>query len=189
MIFHFCLFSSNSVLLQCNSDLNKLSIFSSEHLIAKRSIDSANVNNADDNKSKQLTENVQQPKIEKIMPSDDTKIPNVVDNSENSAAIIPLVDKVDKNDKNVPPPQQQPLPHEIESKKNLQESSSNELSKIDNLDSLAAVDQQSAITTTTNPYQCLTNSFEMKRLGNVHDGSLEFNFKVKKLISFFCSLD
>lgn len=178
----------HSVLLQCNSDLNKLSIFSSEHLIAKRSIDSANVNNADD-KSKQFTENVQQPKIEKIMPSDDTKIPKVVDNSENSAAIIPLVDKND--DKNVPPPQQQqPLPHEIESKKNLQESSSNELSKIDNLDSLAAVDQQqSAITaTTTNPYQCLTNSFEMKRLGNVHDGSLEFNFKVKKLI-FVLSID
>ncbi|XP_027198443.2 protein GPR107 [Dermatophagoides pteronyssinus] len=173
---------NNSVLLQCNSDLNKLSIFSSEHLIAKRSIDSANVNNADD-KSKQLTENVQQPKIEKIMPSDDTKIPKVVDNSENSAPIIPLVDKND--DKNVPPQQQQPLPHEIESKKNLQESSSNEFSKIDNFDSLAAVDQQqpSITATTSNPYQCLTNSFEMKRLGNVHDGSLEFNFKFKVFIA------
>lgn len=136
------------MLLQCNSDLSKLSIFSSDHSIAKRSI------NSNEEKSKQVDI---QPKIENDNKS---KQFDTVQGVDNNVAPIP-----EKNDQNEEPPD------EIESKKNVQDSEQNE-SK--NMESVNVKFEHAA----NSPYSCLTNSIEMKRIGKAQDGSLEFNFEV-----------
>lgn len=144
---------NNSVLLQCNSDLSKLSIFSSDHSIAKRSI------NSNEEKSKQVDI---QPKIENDNKS---KQFDTVQGVDNNVAPIP-----EKNDQNEEPPD------EIESKKNVHDSEQNESKNMESVD----VKFEHAA---NSPYSCLTNSIEMKRIGKAQDGSLEFNFEFKVFIT------